>query len=279
MSAPYASPADGTQQQYQYVTPQQPGTPIQHTQPVDPNNVQSYYAQSSAFPQQQQPVYAPQPDQQAFSPQPVYVDPQQQQAFSPQPVYIDPNQPQPQQAYFAQPQPQPATYVVTETTSELPVVTGGDGKGLTGKMQQVDVCCFFIPLHTGAMIITFLMFIYYGYCGLALLLDGTVSGGAFVGLIIFGIIYLLIAIVSFYGLAGIYKEEPAWVDRFIKMYVIGSILWVVLEIIDMIIFVAAGYVFGWAGWVVQLIILGALQYYFCVCLVSYQRVLHARVNG
>ncbi|KAF9361171.1 hypothetical protein BGX26_005265 [Mortierella sp. AD094] len=262
MSAPYAAaPGDGTQPQYQYVTPQQPGSPVQYADP----KAEPYYAQSQ--------------------PQPAYVDPNQQ-AYSPQPVYVDPQQQQ--QAYYAQPQAQP-TYVVTTTeqTTSLPVVTGGDGKGIIGKMPQLPMCCFFLPLHTGAMVIAFLMTIYYGYCGLILLVGGSFTGGVAIGLIILGIFYLLVAIVSGYGFAGIYKEEPMWVDRFIRMYLIGSILWLVLEIIYMAILVSYynsfdsqyfTYSFPWASWIVQIILAGGLQYYFCICLVSYQRVLHARVN-
>ncbi|KAF9998612.1 hypothetical protein BGZ80_009312 [Entomortierella chlamydospora] len=266
MSVPYTPPADGTQPQYQYVTPQQPGSPAP-----------AQYVQPSP-----QPVYVD-PNQQAFSPQPVYADPNQQ-AFSPQPVYADPNQQQ-QQAYYAQPQAQP-TYVVTSTeqTTSLPVVTGGNGKGIVGKMPQLDLCCFFLPLHTGALVIAFLMTIYYGYCGIVLLAGGTFTGGVAIGLIILGILYLLVAIVSGYGFVGIYKEQPLWIDRFIRMYLVGSIMWLVLEFIYMIIVVATysqyyWYSFPWASWIIQIIICGGLQYYFCICLVSYQRVLHARVDG
>ncbi|KAF9434747.1 hypothetical protein BGZ76_007514 [Entomortierella beljakovae] len=252
MSSPgyVQSQADGTTQ-YQYVSPQQTGvmpvtySPGQQQVAVDSQTGQQYYAQSPAI--QQQPI--------------------QQQPIQ-------------QQYYQPQPQVQQAAYVVTtqeQTTTEMPVVSG-NGKGIVGKMPQVENCCLAVPLHTGALIIAFLMFIYYGYCGLALLVSGSFSGGIYIAFIIIGIVFLLIAVISGYGFMGIYKEEPLWVDRFIKFYLIGSVVWLLLEIVYMAIYASYGF-FPWAGWIVQIIIAGAFQYYFCVCLVSYQRVLHARVNG
>ncbi|KAF9112183.1 hypothetical protein BGX27_003816 [Mortierella sp. AM989] len=274
MSAPpadpthYPAPTDGVQPQYQYVTPQQPGTPVQ----------QPYYAQSPNIPQQQ-PVYGQSP---SISPQPVYAQQYDQQQ-------------QPQQQYYAQPQDQPQSYVVTtteQTSTEMPIVTGS-GKGIVGKMPQLGVCCFFLPLHTGAMIIAFIMTIYYGYCGLGLLLLQGISGFYSIILIIFGILFLLVAVVSAYGCVGIYKEEPTWVNRFIKWFLVGSIVWFILEIVYMIVLVIYyknisdsfdnryydySISFPWAAWIVQMIFAGIIQYYFCVCLVSYQRVLHDRVG-
>lgn len=262
--APVATPvvaADGT---YQYVQPAQPvGTPVvQYTAAVDPNATTL-----------QQPYYPVQ-----------------------SPIV------QPQQPYLAQPAIQPAVaaqpagvYTTTQATSE-PVIKP-DGKGLFGKIPQVENCCLCFPLHTGAMIIAALMFIFYGYCGLVLVVSGSYSGWYSGVLIVVGVLYLLVALISAYGFAGVYKEETFWVDRFVKFYVIGSLVWFILEFVQMIILVVyynnqtytysyGGYTytyetnvgFPWAGWIVTLIIGTAFQFYFCACLVSYQRVLHARLG-
>lgn len=103
-------------------------------------------------------------------------------------------------------------------------------------------------------------------------------------LIILGVVYLGCAVISGYGFAGIFKEEPLWVDRYIRFFVIGSMIWGILEIIQIAITASfyGRYDLGggfWAAWIVVFILGALLQYYFCCCLVSYQRVLHARING
>jgi len=99
--------------------------------------------------------------------------------------------------------------------------------------------------------------------------------------------YILVAIVSGYGFVGIYKEEPMWVDRFIRMFVIGSIVWAVLFIVEIIIAAVNASTYSdvyvdvgvnWAYYIISFLISAFLQFYFCTCLVSYQRVLHARVG-
>ncbi|KAF8930323.1 hypothetical protein BGZ58_008330 [Dissophora ornata] len=259
---------------YQYVTPQQPGTPAYQYQPSPDQAQQPYYAAQSPAPQQaypQSPVV-----QQQYTQAPIPIE---QQYAQPVPVQ--------QQAYFAQDQAQPATIVYTQqqTTTEMPVVTG-NGQGLTGKMPQVENCCLCFPLHTGAMIIAILMFIFYGYCGLILFLDGSYYGGYATISIILGILYIVVAVVSAYGFVGIYKEEPMWVDRFIRMFVIGSIAWAVLYVVQIII-TAVNYSnysyyydigLNWAAIIIEFLISAFFQFYFCVCLVSYQRILHARVG-
>jgi hypothetical protein len=112
-------------------------------------------------------------------------------------------------------------------------------------------------------------------------------GGYFAVLIVLGVFYILIALISGYGFAGIYKEEPMWVDRFIRMFLISSIIWFVLYVAKIILVAVywgqySGYYYvgvPWAAYIIELIISAAFQYYFCVCLVSYQRVLHARINS
>ncbi|KAF9957952.1 hypothetical protein BGZ72_001124 [Mortierella alpina] len=250
------------------------GTPVyQYQQPGTPG---MQYAQPSPNQQHQQPSTLQQP----YYPQ------------SPQPMQ--------QQPYYAQPVQQtniveqPVVYTTQNVATEVPVVTKGNGRGLTGKMPQFENCCLCFPLHTGAMIIAALMFIFYGYCGLALLVGGGYLGAFGAIMIVIGILYLLVALISAYGFAGIYKEEPFWVDRFIKFYLIGSLIWIVLELVEMIILViyynkyfsnsycSYSYCvkvgFPWAAWIVTFIIGAGFQYYFCCCLVSYQRVLHARLN-
>ncbi|KAF9916476.1 hypothetical protein BX616_003651 [Lobosporangium transversale] len=310
MSAPppeqpiYYSPApaggvvnpDGTQAQYQYVTPQQPSTPYQ--QPDTPYQQPGTPYQQPGTPYQQyspqpgtadgttltQPFYAAQSPVPAQASQPVYT------TASPVPgtVYAQPGYEQKpldgqqqQGVYYAQQAPiqqQPQTFVVTtETTTDSPVITG-DGTGLTGKMPQLKECCLCFPLHTGALIIAAVMTIYYGYLGINLFSWG-IFVGVYISYIIFGVIYIMIAVVSGYGFVGIYKENPVFVDRFIKMFIVCSIIWFALNLLQMIILVANGFYLNWAWWIVNLLIAGLLQYYFCVCLVSYQRVLHARVGG
>lgn len=111
-------------------------------------------------------------------------------------------------------------------------------------------------------------------------------------MIVLGILYLGVAVVSAYGFAGIYKERVDWVDQFVKMYIIGSICWLVLEIVEIIIEVAwinnrysyvSSYVVyvgvNWVGFALTLIIGGLFQYYFACCLVSYQRLLHHKLEA
>ena len=79
---------------------------------------------------------------------------------------------------------------------------------------------------------------------------------------------------------------------FVKFYVIGYFVWAVIQIIQMGVSVAAwsnycsgysyyGYScgFNWAGWIIPFLIGLCLEYYFCCCLVSYQRVLKAKLSG
>ncbi|KAG0315355.1 hypothetical protein BGZ99_007509 [Dissophora globulifera] len=243
---------DGTSANHQYATP------YQYAQPSpDQQQQQHYYAQSPVV--QQQPLYAAQsPD-----PQPVYTQPQ--------PVYA---QPQP----HIQAEAPTVVYAQELTTTQVPVITG-NGKGLTGRLPQVDNCCACLPLHTGAMVVAFIMFIFYGWCGLGLILGGSEIGGYGAFAIVIGVLYILVAVVSLYGLIGIYKEEVAWVDRFVRMFVIGSLVWVVLYIIEIIVLATQyGAYIAWGSTIVQLILGFLFQYYFCICLVSYQRVLHARVG-
>ncbi|KAG0211320.1 hypothetical protein BGX28_008143 [Mortierella sp. GBA30] len=269
----------------------------------------------SAPPPEQPVYYSPGPA--ASSPAPVagapiyqYQQPDQiqhqQVTTLQQPYYPQPSpQPVQQQAYYAQsPQPQPqvlqqpqvfeqptAVYTTQNVATEPPVVIKGSGRGLTGKLPQVENCCLCFPLHTGGMIIAAVMFIFYGVCGLILLTAGAYAGGYAAVAIVIGILYLLVALISAYGFMGIYKEEAFWVDRFIKFFLIGSLIWLILEIGQLILGIisvnnacsAARYYgyscsFNWAGWIIPFIIGVFFQYYFCCCLVSYQRVLHARLN-
>ncbi|KAG0048909.1 hypothetical protein BGZ83_006203 [Gryganskiella cystojenkinii] len=195
------------------------------------------------------------------------------------------DQSQQQQQYYPQ-QSQPEvgyTGAHTTTAAPHPIVTRLDGRNLSDKIvrHQFEQCCVVVPLHTGAMIISFLMTVFYGYCGLALLTSSIFHGVYSVLLIIVGILYLFIAVASGYGFVGIYKEELIWVDRFINFYVIGSIVWAVLQLIQVIIMGIAYHTGGsWVvSWIVTFLIGFAFQYYFCCCLVSYQRALHARLNA
>ncbi|KAF9424633.1 hypothetical protein BGZ94_008017 [Podila epigama] len=268
----YYSPAPATQASYspdQSIYPpqqpvvQQPGTPVYQ------------YAQ-------------PSPQQQNVLQQPYYP-----------PVEAQSPVPQQQQIYYAQQpavqQQQPNVVYTTATATPAAVTTipvSGNGRGLTGKMPQLDNCCLCFPLHTGAMIIAFLMFIFYGYCGLALIAFGSFSGTYGTILLVVGILYLAVAGISIYGFVGIYKENVEWVDKYVKMFLIGSLIWLILEIISIILQVVyynsvascyAGYCYSvgvnWAGVIIVLILGVGLQYYFCVALVSYQRILHSRVES
>ncbi|GJJ74275.1 hypothetical protein EMPS_06633 [Entomortierella parvispora] len=253
----------------QYVQPQQ--------QQFQQTGTPAFEYVTPAQPGVQQPVYSPQVQPSTLQ-QPYYPAEtpqlQNQQAYQPQPY-----QPQPELQ-----QAPPVVYAAAHATSAMPVVTRGNGRGLTGKFHQFEQCCLCFPLHTGGLIITFLMVIFYGYCGLALLTSGFYAGFYNALLIVVGILYLGVAILSGYGFAGIYKEEPLWVDRYIRFFVIGSLVWAVLQIVQIAIVASyyARYDFGggyWAGWIVTFLIGLGFQYYFCCCLVSYQRVLHARING
>ncbi|KAG0272518.1 hypothetical protein BGZ96_005288 [Linnemannia gamsii] len=91
------------------------------------------------------------------------------------------------------------------------------------------------------------------------------------------------------GFIGAYKQDPKLVTKFVTFFVIGSIVWAVLEIIEMAIQVSAysnlcGYYyyacgFNWAVWIVIFLLGLGFQYYFACCLVSYQRDLLAKLNG
>ncbi|KAG0036485.1 hypothetical protein BGZ82_004143 [Podila clonocystis] len=257
---------------YQYDQAQQQlqGTPVQsapayqheQTSPQQPNVLQqSYYPPTDmqSPPPQHQPVY--------YAQQPV-----QQQIQQPNVVYT--------------------TAQAVEAPAVTTIPASGNGRGLTGRMHQFDECCLCFPLHTGAMIISFLMVIFYGYCGLVLVAFSSFSGWYSAVLIVFGVLYLGVAVISAFGFVGVYKERVDWVDRFIKMYIIGSIVWLVLEILSIIIQVVyysnlnkyVGYYYtyvgvNWVAFAITLVIGILFQYYFACCLVSYQRMLHHRIES
>ncbi|KAF9317388.1 hypothetical protein BG003_000845 [Podila horticola] len=285
---------------YQYDQGQQQqlqGTPVQSTPVYQYDQAQQQQLQGTPVqgtPVQGTPVY-----------QYAQTSPQQpnvlQQPYYP-PADMQSPPPQHQQIYYAQ-QPvqqqvqQPNVAYTTAQAVEAPAVTtipvAGNGRGLTGRMHQFDECCLCFPLHTGAMIISFLMVIFYGYCGLVLVAFGSFTGWYSAILICFGVLYLGVAVVSAFGFAGVYKERVDWVDRFIKMYIIGSIVWLVLQILSIIIEVIyynqlsnsyAGYYYvsvgvNWVGFAITFVIGGLFQYYFACCLVSYQRMLHHRIES
>lgn len=168
---------------YQYDQGQQQqlqGTPIQGTPVYQYDQAQQQQLQGTPVqgtPVQGTPVY-----------QYAQTSPQQpnvlQQPYYP-PADMQSPPPQHQQIYYAQ-QPvqqqvqQPNVAYTTAQAVEAPAVTtipvAGNGRGLTGRMHQFDECCLCFPLHTGAMIIAFLMVIFYGYCGLVLITSGVYSG-------------------------------------------------------------------------------------------------------
>ncbi|KAF9317387.1 hypothetical protein BG003_000844 [Podila horticola] len=193
--------------------------------------------------------------------------------------------PQPQVYQYVQPQ-QPTLVYTPATVTPIPVT--GSGRGLTGKLPQLTNCCMCFPLQTGAMIIAFLMTIYYGYCGIPLLIAaphliyfGSSLGAAVA--IIFGILYVAIAVLSVFGFVGILRERLVWVSRFVKWYFVGCCIWLTLEILGVILaatgasnysysFSQAG-ITAWILWLVLLAVALAFQYYFWCALVSYERVL------
>ncbi|KAG0375719.1 hypothetical protein BGX24_008744 [Mortierella sp. AD032] len=267
-----------------------------------------YYSPSQAAPAPGTPSYqyvTPQPvDQQYIQPQQQYIQPQQQYAQPSttlqQPYYPD----QTPAPVFQQPVVSPefkeqpaAVYAPTEAHLAQPVVIsaeGGERRGLIAKMHQFQMCCGFIPLHTGAMIIAALMFIFYGWCGIGLL---TVASGYrlvgdvyFILTMLIGVFYVVVAVVSGLGFIGIYQQQPQRINLFVKCFLVGSLVWAVLEIIQMAIMVAyysnlcaelSPYYscgFGWVAWIFTFLIGLAFQYYFACCLVSYQRVFLASVG-
>ncbi|KAF9930554.1 hypothetical protein FBU30_000343 [Linnemannia zychae] len=252
------SPAPGS---YQYVTPQ----PIDQTQ-------QYQYPQQTGV--------APAPAQTLQ--QPYY--PAQSPAITYQQPYVAPN------AEFKE---QPAAVYATEANPAQSVTPiQANRAALMGKFKQFDTCCGFIPLNTGAMIIAALMVIFYGWCGLALIVVSSWSGWYFILTALLGFFYLIVALFSIYGFIGVYQRNLQYVNNFVFFFVIGSIIWAILEIVQMIM--GAVYYadarkycydyyycpsFGWVTWVITFIIGGAFQYYFCCCLVSYQRVLTAELSG
>ncbi|KAG0341731.1 hypothetical protein BG005_002883 [Podila minutissima] len=260
---------------YQYDQAQQQklqGTPVEGT-PVQGTPVYQYVQPSPQQPNVLQQPYYPPSDVQSPPPQ------HEQVYYAQQPV----------QQQIQQQVQQPNVVYSTAQAVEAPAVTAvpiaGNGQGLTGKMHQFNECCLCFPLHTGAMLIAFLLIIFYGWCGLVLVAFSTFAGWYSAIMIVFGVLYLGIATVSVFGFAGIYKERVDWVDRFIKMYVIGSIVWFGLEIVSIIIqyIHCSNYIFcfgvNWVGFAITLIFGSLFQYYFACCLVSYQRVLHHRIES
>lgn len=154
-----------------YVQPQQTGTPVQqyqqYQQPIPGTPAQQFQQPGQQF---QQGI--PGTPVQQYQPSPDYQQPQMLgQSFSPQPS--------PQQPYYAaQPPgagPSAVVYTTTTETPQNPVITG-DGTGIVGRMPQLENCCLCFPLHTGAMIIAAVMVLYYGYCGLVLVLASGYTG-------------------------------------------------------------------------------------------------------
>ncbi|KAG0341732.1 hypothetical protein BG005_002884 [Podila minutissima] len=152
-----------------------------------------------------------------------------------------------------------------------------------------------IPLKAGAVIIAFLTTVYYGYCGIPLLLvaprlldydhlDGVIA-------IVFGVLYVSIATVSIFGFVGILRERLGWVSRFVRLYFIGCCIWLTVEITGVILTATrmnSAYgadVLGQAGittwiiWVAIMVVALALQYYFWRALVSYERLLTQQHQG
>ncbi|KAG0031226.1 hypothetical protein BGZ81_001577 [Podila clonocystis] len=194
--------------------------------------------------------------------------------------------PQPQVYQYVQPQQPTLVYTVPSTVTPIPVT--GSGRGLTGKLPQLATCCMCFPLQTGAMIIAFLMTIYYAYCGIPLLLAAPTliaHGSALFSAIaiVFGVLYVGIATLSIFGFVGILRERLDWVSRFVRWYFIGSCIWLALEILGAILTAVGsssysdafshGSVAAWVLWFVILMVALAFQYYFWCALVSYERVL------
>ncbi|KAF9128099.1 hypothetical protein BGW39_005340 [Mortierella sp. 14UC] len=260
-------------------------------------------------PQYQYVTPQPTDQQQYIQPQQQYIQPQQQQYAAPQPgttlqqPYYPAQTPTPvfQQAVVSpQFKEQPAAVYASADGAHLaqPVVItaeGGQHGGLYSKIHQFEMCCGFIPLHTGAMIIAALMFIFYGWCGLALLTSGTYrlmgNDAVYIVTLVLGVVYVLVAAISAHGFIGAYRQDPKMVNVFVKFFVIGSLVWAVLEIIQMGALVAlyssycsdlAGYGyscgFPWISWIFTFLIGLGFQYYFACCLVSYQRVLLASLG-
>ncbi|KAF9575616.1 hypothetical protein BGW38_008207 [Lunasporangiospora selenospora] len=137
-----------------------------------------------------------------------------------------------------------------------------------------------------------LMILFYGITGLLAVLSSSLSGFYSAISIVIGVIYLLIAFASCFGFAGIYKEKREWVDKYVLFFIIGSFLWLVLEIIDLIIQIVyinnlknnclygfCYYSFNPGPWIAVFLIGLFFQIYFCSILASYQRVLHARTDA
>ncbi|KAF9337877.1 hypothetical protein BG006_001864 [Podila minutissima] len=186
--------------------------------------------------------------------------------------------PQPQVYQNVQPQQPILVYTVPSTLAPPPAT-----------------CCMCIPLKAGAMIIAFLMTIYYGYCGIPLLLvaprllDYDHIAGVIA--IVFGVLYVSIATVSIFGFVGILCERLDWVSRFVRLYFIGCCIWLAVEITGVIlaatgmnstngadVFVQTD-ITVWIIWVAIMVVALAFQYYFWRALVSYERLLTQQHQG
>jgi len=110
-----------------------------------------------------------------------------------------------------------------------------EGQIRTSRIPIVNNCCFVVPLRTGALIISIWMLLWNLYAGIALITVG--YGGSAIWLVVkaFGAIYMIIALVSFYGAYYIYKEDPHHVAKFTRFFTWSVIAYFLIQIIIIIV--------------------------------------------
>ncbi|RUS17370.1 hypothetical protein BC937DRAFT_90068 [Endogone sp. FLAS-F59071] len=174
------------------------------------------------------------------------------------------------------------------------------------RIPVVNNCCFVVPLRTGALIITIWMLIWNLFTGIELITIGYASG-IWLALKAVGAIYMLIALISFYGAYSVYKELPQEVARFTRFFTWSVIAYFVIQIIVIIIeeveiraayneaisacnnanagvpaqdqVPCVGFVDGYLGsWIATFLIGVAIQTYLIIVIRSYNFELQAR-NG
>ncbi|KAF9391306.1 hypothetical protein CPB97_006957 [Podila verticillata] len=202
-------------------------------------------------------------------------------------------QPQQEPQVYKYVQPQQPTFAYTDAQPTATAIPVGSDRFMS-KAPQLATCCMCIPLRAGALIISFLLFVYYCYMGISNLShainffnymsyrhDTTVA----VVYLIFAVLFLSIAIAAAFGFVGIYQERLDRVRMFVRLYVVSVCIWILLEIIYVILnavgrdYYADSYAYGvsmWAIWVAIFLVCLFFQIYFGCALVSYRRILQQR---
>jgi len=110
-----------------------------------------------------------------------------------------------------------------------------EGQVRTSRIPIVNNCCFVVPLRTGALVITIWMLLWNLYAGFAVITIPYSGGFLWMGIKGLGILYISLALTSFYGAYFIYKENPKHVARFSRFFVGSVIVYFLIQIIIIVV--------------------------------------------